>query len=268
MPFLRFGMRRRWFLLTACVLVLLTSYGRAASAEADATAAAVLARFVDATGGAELHRRGSVQRHTGTVELAAMGVRGNITVLVGPPDRLAVSVELPDLDPFVQGTGGDAAWSIDAYNGPRLLGETQRVLMQLGLDPEEVADPAATFKSVKYIGREKVDVLGREVEADRLRIVTEEGVTVEEWFDVEAGFRVRRAATFETDFGPQVEETIFDDYRRVGESDLRVPFVTQRTVLGAPVKIVLDRVEVGVDLPADAFDPPAAVQKLLDAEAK
>ena len=241
--------------------------GRPIVAEADADAKTVLDRFVDVTGGAELHRAGSAQRHTGTVELAAMGVRGEITVLVGPPDRLAVSVELPGLDPFIQGTAGDAAWSIDAYNGPRLLGKTQRVLMQLGLDPKEVADPAAVHQSVALVGRETVDVLGREVEADRLRIVTDEGVTVEEWYAVDSGLRVKRSATFETDFGPQLEETIFDDYREVGDSSLRVPFVTQRTVLGAPVKIVLDRVEVDVELPADAFEPPASVRKLMEKEA-
>lgn len=256
-------------LLTAAGVFVLTQQATAMATatrnESLPSARAVLDRFVEVTGGVEAHRAFKSQRQTGTVQLAAMGVKGQLTILVAAPDHIAIVVEMPNLAPFLQGAAGEVAWSVDAYNGPKLLTDVERTLLQREIDPDEAADPYASYATATNVGIETVTGLDGPVQTYRLDLTTKDGINFQEWFAIDSGLRVKRAGTYQTDFGEERQEILYGDWRPVGDNGLLVPFTSQRIVLGAPIHVQIEQVEVDPKLPPGAFTPPPGVQELLDA---
>lgn len=262
--------RSKWLALILTVLltaagIFVLSRQAAGQAQSLPSARAVLDRFVTVTGGTEAHRAFRSQRQTGTVDLPAMGVRGKITIRVAQPDYIAVVVDLPNLDPFLQGAAGDTAWSIDAYNGPRLLTDVERTLLQREIDPSQAADPASSYAAMTVAGIETVEGFDGPVRAYRLDLRTEDGIEFQEWFALDSGLRLKRAASYETKFGEERQEILYGDWRTIDDNGLMVPFALQQIVLGAPIRVQIEQVEVDPKLSPDTFDPPADVQKLLEA---
>jgi hypothetical protein len=240
--------------------------GQEAPAVEDDVGLAILQRHIEATGGVEAHRAAKTQKHVGTIEVPAVGLNGELTILLATPDKIRVNVELPQVGTFAQGAAGDVGWAMDPMNGPRIMADAERELLQQGLDPARLTEPARFYSSIRHDGEEDVVVPGRgSVKADKVTLVTKDGHELVEHYDRETGLRVRRAATWRTDFGPEQQISTFADYRDVG-GGLLVPFVTLRESAGGEMTVRLREVVLHPAFADDPFAVPDEVQATMQGE--
>ena len=251
----------------AAVAVLALFLASAAHAQEEAaTPRAIFQRHIDASGGAAAHEAVTTQRHTGHVESAAMpGREVPITILVKAPSTMRVVVDLGNLGKIIQAADADAGWSLDPFSGANITPDADRLFMQRGVDTLSMIDPQTPYEDLTLAAREDVETPTGPVPCDRVDF-TLNGVQMSEWFAVDSGLRIKRAVTFEGDFGPEERAILYLDWKPVGDGGLLVPHSSPQQAMGADISVIIERVELNPsDLPADAFDVPEAVREKMSA---
>jgi hypothetical protein len=80
----------------------------------------IVARFVEALGGEEALRAYSSATTKGTLDIAAMGVSGDMTVFQMAPDKSLMKMIIPGFGETVEGYNGEIGWAEDAMQGARV----------------------------------------------------------------------------------------------------------------------------------------------------
>ncbi len=245
------------------VALLLGLLVPAVAAQEEASPHAIFQRHVEASGGEAAHRAVTSQRQTGRVESKAMPQTVPVTILVKAPNIMRVIVTLGEFGTITQAADADQGWGLDPFNGARVLPEGERRFMQRGVDTLSMIDPQTPYENLAHVGREDVETPDGPVACDRVDF-TLHGVKMSEWFAVDSGLRIRRMATFDTDFGPEEQAILYLDWKPVGDSGLLVPHASQQEAMGAAITVTIEKVELNPgDLPDDAFAVPEAVQEKL-----
>ncbi len=245
--------------LAAVVLLVLCSPLAAEPATQPVTAEAILLRHVEAIGGQAARDDVTSQRQVGTLELPALGITGELTILVAAPDKIRVTVNLPGLGVIEQGAAGSVGWANDPFSGPRVMSDIERLLLTRVINSE---DPMKGFTSAKVAGEEEIAGTA----ATRVDLVAEAGHQVSEWYAIETGLRLKRTATWQTDFGPEEQSIVYSDYRPIGESTLLAPHRSEQNAGGNDIVVTIKETQSNPELDDDAFAPPPAVAKLLEEE--
>ncbi len=81
----------------------------------------ILKKYRAAIGGEEAIRSHTVRSVSGTFEIPAQGMRGELVVLAAAPDMIRLTITLPGLGEMQRGFDGKVGWSVDPAIGPRLL---------------------------------------------------------------------------------------------------------------------------------------------------
>ena len=221
------------------------------------SAESILNRFLDATGGrAALEKRHNEVEH-GTVEIAAAGLKGGLTIYEATPNKNRMVIELAGIGKIESGSDGDVAWENNPLQGPRIKQGVERV--------DALRD--ATFNAPLFVHQlySKIETTGSETteghDCYKVVLTPKEGNPTTEYFDKKSGLLVKVSATRTTAMGDIQAETVFDDYRKDG--DVLSPHKLTQRAAQMEIQIVVDRTEVNADLPKDAFDMPAEVLELV-----
>ena len=84
------------------------------------SAETILNKYVEVTGGrAALEKRHNQVSH-GTIEIAAVGLKGNMTLYEAEPNKTHMVAELAGIGKIESGTTGDVAWENNPLQGPRI----------------------------------------------------------------------------------------------------------------------------------------------------
>lgn len=107
------------------------------------TAAALLARHVEAIGGATALQGIKSIRQSGSMEMPAMGISAQVEVFQAKPNRMLTRTTIPGVGEVLTGTDGSAAWSVDPMQGPRLLAgaESEQLRASSNLDAAMLMRP-------------------------------------------------------------------------------------------------------------------------------
>jgi len=243
--------------LAACAVVVLAAAGaRLRAADELPKAETILDKSVEATGGKAAFEKMHNMVITGSMEVAAMGIKGTMVITKAEPDKDLVEIELAGIGSIKQGYDGKVAWEINPMQGARIKdgGEKASTMREAHFHEENWRDQ---YKKVETVGAETVE--GKD--CYKLVLTPNEGTAVTQYFDKKTGLLVKSTTTVTTPNGEFDASTVFSDYRK--EGDLLVLHKIQQSAGGQDVAITFDTYKFNVDLAKDKFDLPDDIKALI-----
>ena len=215
----------------------------------------VLDQFVEATGGRAAYEKIKNRTTSASIELAGAGLKGTVKATQARPNRLVIVTEFGPVGKIVQGTDGKSAWTLSAVIGDRLLDgeEKDAFLSQAMFDKEsrwKEAYPKAECTGVE-------DVNGKP--AYKVILTPTVGKPVTQFFDKESHLRVKETMIQVSPMGEITVEIYPSDFKKV--DGILMPFTVTQKVLGQSIEIKMSDIKQNIDLPADAFKRPEALEK-------
>ncbi|HEX5581800.1 MAG TPA: hypothetical protein VFX39_09500, partial [Gemmatimonadaceae bacterium] len=177
------------------------------------SAESLVAKHVAAIGGEAAVRKHSSVRMTGTFELPAAGLRGELLVVGAAPNRNALTVVVPGVGELRSGYDGIGAWEFNPMVGARLV---------------EGKEAARVTEDADYYGgalRRQPGIASREtverttlggVPCYRVKVTWKSGRESHECYAVDGGLLVALQSTLEGPMGQMETTQILSDYKSFG----------------------------------------------------
>ena len=219
----------------------------------------VIRRFVEAMGGEAAIMQQTSRHVTGTLEVPAQGVIGDLEVYAKAPNLVAVTVVIPGMVTVRNGYDGTAGWSVNPMEGPRILEGLTLQQMQQTADFYSMLYPKRLFAAVETIGEEEFEG----TPCYRVKVTTVGGEEYFDFFDRNTGLLVGSVRTRATAMGDQEATSLVSDWKPVG-GVLR-PHKTVQRVMGMEQIMTFTSIEDG-DVPDSVFALPDDVRALLKSE--
>ncbi len=223
------------------------------------TPRALLARFIEATGGEDTLRAGQSSTAKGKFMMPAMGMEGDLVLKAKAPNKMVMDIDLGGFGAMNTGFNGTHGWSDNPMAGPQLLEGPMLAELKKQADFFAVFNYDETYPTQETL--EQVDFEG--MQAYKVRLVDTEGNEATQYFDVETSFMVGTVGTQVSEMGEMEVTTVIGDYKAFGP--IKVPTMTTLKMMGMEIQQTVS--EINFD-PIDdsAFTPPASIQKLIDAQ--
>lgn len=226
------------------------------AADALPKAETILDKFWEVSGGKAAFEKTHNVVITGSMELAAAGIKGTMVVTKAEPDKDLVEIDLTGVGSIKQGYDGKVAWEINPMQGARVkdgdeLASTKREAHFHEENWREV------YKKAETVGAETVD--GKD--CYKLVKTPNEGNPSTEFYDKKSGLLLKSEVTVNTPMGEMQAETLFSDYRK--EGDVLVVHKIMQSAGGQEIAITFDTYKFNVDIPKDKFDLPDDIKALL-----
>ena len=214
------------------------------------------ARHVEAIGGRDAVLRPLASRSTGTFEMAAAGLRGELVIVTEAPNRTVTRITLPGMDDMLSGFDGEVGWSLEPMAGPRLLsGGELDVARENANALVAVRDPSL-FQSMQTI--ERAASAGQP--CYRVRLVWQSGRETDDCYHVETGLLIESTEEVESPIGMIHVVTTLSDYRDFG--GIMFPTRTVLAMMGAEQILTITTVEFE-DIDTSVIEPPEEIRVLM-----
>jgi zinc protease len=219
---------------------------------------AVLAKFIEATGGRAEYAKIHTTISTGRLEMPAQGIKGTITIYELEPAKQYSVAEIPGIGTMEEGTDGVIAWEKSALQGARLkTGEEKAAALRAANSETKFLDWKKYYKSVENTGMADVD--GKA--CYKVVLTPLEGKPETEFYDKSSGLLIKETGLIASPMGEVPVETIVSDYRK--EGNLLMPHKLKQGVIGQQFEITIESIKLNAEIPKDRFDPPADVKALV-----
>jgi Protein of unknown function (DUF620) len=255
---IRHGIKGVLLLAACCAWALMQS----AHAQGLPKGEEIVDKSLAATGGKEAYEKCKNRVAKGSMELAGLGVKGNLTIYAAGPNKTYVEVDLPGVGKIEEGCDGAVAWSNNPATGPRLKegAEKTSALRQADFDGE--VNWRKHYKKAECVG--DADVEGKA--CYKLQMTTSDDQVKTHYYDKSSYLLLKATGTEMSPNGNLTVENLLSDYKKV--DGLLIPFKTRQKVLTQEIVITLDKVEHNVKLPENRFDLPDEIKKLAEKEKK
>jgi outer membrane lipoprotein-sorting protein len=244
-------------LAAIAALALLPALAGGAAAAESPDAARVLDRYVEVTGGKAAHDavRNCVTEMTLT--LPGQEVSFDVTVYTARPNLMYTVVESPLTGKIENGVDGEVAWELSTMTGPRIKQGAERAAALRDATFDAMANWREVYAQAEIAGDDTVD----DYACTKVLLTPKEGRPRTAYFDRDLGLLRRVDLTVDTPAGAIPTQMRMDDYGKAGE--LLVAHRSEITAMSQKRVMTVRSIRHNVELPADRFDPPAEVQKLL-----
>lgn len=251
--------RRAAFALACSVLVCggaLTSVPLVADNHELPSPGEVTARFVEALGGEDALRSYSSATTTGTFDMPAMGMSGDMTVYQMAPDKTLTTVSFPGIGESVQGYNGEIAWADDAMQGTRLiegemLAQQQReARFYSELEYDEIYPEQTVAGETEWNGQAVY----------QLDLVDSDGNESSQYFARDTGLLVGGESTETNEMGTVDVTLHFSEYKEF--DGVMIPTTTTISMMGMEMSMTFESVSWD-DVDPGVFEPSDAVKALL-----
>lgn len=249
-------------LVAAVLLALSPAAGHGQTSGQAPTGAAVLDRYVEASGGAAAWAAIRTRVVAGTLVLPGPGLELRLSGAAARPNKVVLTLESEATGQVQRGCTDEVAWEQSTMGGPRLLAGAEAADTMR----DARIDGLVAWRDLYTASEQAVaeDVAGRP--AFKVVLTPNDGGNARTWwFDAASGLPVKMEAMVATPGGNVTAQALLSDFRRVG--GVLVEHRRETTALGQTRIMVMDSVQHDVELPADRFDPPPAVRDLLAARA-
>lgn len=227
------------------------------SAEPLPEARDLLERHIEAIGGREAILAQAESTMTGTFGMPAVGMEGEMIVASRKSGARATRISLPGIGEMVSGYAPDLAWSMDPFNGPRLI-EGEELQAQI-----EQSEAGAILRDPEFVAA--METVGREEMGEqacyRVRVSWKSGRESFDCYAIDSGLLIGMESMQPSPMGDILAVTVISDYRDFG--NIKAPTSSQVEVMGQTQVLVIESIEFGP--PADdLFALPPAIQGLID----
>lgn len=191
------------------------------AAEALPSADALIARAVEASGGEAALRAHRSYRMTGTFQMQAQGIAGQMSIWANADGEMYSRVTLEGIGVMEEGVRGDLAWSRDPLTGPRVKSGIEAVQAKRAADFYQLLSLDERYPTRETLRLGQLE--GQPVY--EVRLVPAEGPEEIAYFDVSSGLEVGSKMTLQTAMGDVTVTSINGDFRSTG--GVLLPFQTR-----------------------------------------
>jgi len=238
--------------------LVLMAAGAGFAADPLPSAASILDRYVQVTGGKQAYEKRKTEIAHGTVEFPSLGIKGSMTRYAAQPDKYYYTVDIAAIGKMETGVSGPVAWENSAILGPRVKSGVERAEAIREGNMNATVNWRKLYPKVENQGIETID--GEE--CYKVVMTPDEGQPVVGYYQKKSGLQVKLTTVASTQMGDIPVEIIASGYRDFG-GILEPAKVTQKA---GPQEftMTLERVEVNPAIPPETFALPDEVRKLVD----
>ncbi len=179
-------------LILGAALAATSTLARAHATSTDGPpGATVIARHVEAVGGAKALAGITSFHARGSYELPAMNVTGEVDLRYGSKGQIAFTVEIPGFGAFRQGYDGTTAWAIDPQQGARILAGAERDQVRTWVARYFSVLPTKSAAIKSLVTEETLEFEGRPCHKVTVTLA-DLGDPYVEYYDVETGLLAGR----------------------------------------------------------------------------
>lgn len=239
----------RTVLLAAALPALVT-------AQALPKGATILDRNVEVSGGKAAFAAKKTQVIKGTMEMAAAGIKGTLTIYKAEPNLMFTETEIQGMGRMLEGFDGTHAWSYNPMQGPAVKQGDEKAFAERGARFHS-EDWKQEFKSAETMGTETVE--GEP--CYKVVVTPHQGDPTTQFFSVKSGLLLKTLMKAKTAMGDIAVEATLKDYKKVG--DILIPHTMVQSFAGQTMTMTFQSVAWNTAIPKEKFAPPAEVQALL-----
>ncbi len=213
-------------------------------------------RHIDAIGGVKKIKAHKFSTATGSFNMPAMGISGDMVIKQAAPNKFYLSINIPGMGDMTQGFDGTVGWGINPMMGEMVL--EGKELEQLKSQSDFYADLnyEKIFKTMKTTGKEDFNDQSCFV----VELVTQFDSKSTRYFNVETGLIAGMEQTEESQMGPVTSLIMLDDYKEFDG----VLYATTTTIQTMGQEQVLSVETISHDKLDDAvFALPDSIQALV-----
>ncbi|HYW41726.1 MAG TPA: hypothetical protein VE959_02640 [Bryobacteraceae bacterium] len=242
--------------------LLFAAAGALAAADDLPKAETILDKYVEVTGGKAAYAKIHAEITTGSMEFAAMGLKGKMVEFTAEPGESYAELTMPGIGKILEGTSGGVAWASSAIQGSRVKegDEKDETLLRARFNSD--AKWREIFKSAETAGIESLD--GKD--CYKVVLTPNAGNPVTKWYDKQSNLLSKMAMKSKTPMGEIETETIFSDYRK--EGDILLAHKAVAHAAGQEIVLTIDSVQHNAEIPKDKFELPDEIKALLKKTAK
>jgi len=226
------------------------------------SAADILARSLEATGGKDAWAKITSMESKGSMEIPALNIKGPMHTLLAAPNKTVVRMELAGIGAMTTAFDGTVGWSSDPMGGARVLEGDEREMIAREAELLGNPDPKARWDSVETVG--EGDFGG----FDCWKIQATRGKSKSIlWFEKSTGLARGSESTVSTQMGDIAVKSVLKTYTEyTGDfGTVKLATRTESSQMGQKMVATIDSVTFNA-VPADAFAQPKEIQELLKPE--
>jgi hypothetical protein len=210
---------------------------------ADPTVDQILDKFEQAVGGRQALEKITSRVTTGTFEISAMGLKGEIEIYVKAPNKTLTIQNLSGVGEIRDGYDGKIAWSQNPMMGLREKSGAELAAIARASDIHAPIKTRQLYSKLELKGKEKVG--NRETYV--ILATPAEGPPVKMYFDTQTGLMARTDTDVDTPQGQFHIETTVDDYRDVDGVKIAFTMRQDSSVASAVIKLTEVKHNVAID---------------------
>lgn len=194
-------------------------------------------------------------KSTLTMEVAAAGMRANVTSHQARPNRMVLNIEIPAIGVMKQGFDGTTVWASDPMNGPRLITGAEATAFMDESNLDAMIRSMELFASVEPAG--DADVNGDA--GTCLKLTWKSGRITTECYSTTSGLIIESRSTQEAQGTVINAVAHYSDYRLVG--GFLIPHRVVQSMMGMQQVMTVTSIEFAPQ-PASVFELPAEIKAL------
>lgn len=221
------------------------------------TAASILDRYIEVTGGRAAYENRTSEITHSTLEYTAAGIQGSITRYASP-DRYYMVMDIPGLGAMELGVRDGVAWERSDVMGPHIREGAERAealreaTLNASLHWRDLFVTSETTGIDQVAGEDCYSVVQ----------TPESGHPQTTCFSIESGLALKVSAIAASQMGDVPVETAVNEYQNLG--GILAPSKVTINQAGQSFTVTTLSVEANADIPAERFEFPADIQALLE----
>ena len=218
----------------------------------------ILDKYVEVTGGKAAYAKLNNRVSKGTFEMAAQGIKADLTVYGARPNKLYTVLESDAFGKIEKGTDGKVAWELNMMTGPQLKEGDERTFFMREATFDTATQWRKLYKKVECVGLEPID----DQPCYKVILTPAEGAPATRFYDKQSGLLVKVEMSITTPMGTIPFESYVSDYKPV--DGVLFPHKVRVLVMGTERLITTQSIEHNVKMPKDRFKLPEDIQVLIE----
>ena len=223
------------------------------------TPRAIIARYVEALGGEDAIRKHESRTVKGKMELAAMGMSGDVTIYAAAPDKMVMEVEMAGFGTMNNGYNGEVGWNDNPMQGSQLLEGKALKQQKQQADFYSALNYADTYPTMETV--ELTEFEGQS--AYEVKLTDADGDESTQYFAEDSGLLIGVTATQSGPMGDSEVTTVLSDYTDYDGVKQAATTVLKMTAMGMEIKNTVTEVTYDNVTP-EQVEPPDSIKALIN----
>ncbi|MFN0010367.1 MAG: hypothetical protein ACKVS8_01855 [Phycisphaerales bacterium] len=221
----------------------------------------VLERYVEKTGGRAAHEKVVARVVHGFMEMPARNIKAAYTLNQAAPNKYRMTIEIPGMGKFDEGSDGTTTWGMDLMQGPRVVEGEELEQKSRAMAFNADLEPQEHWKTIDTVGIEAV----KGKPAYKVLLTPEKGAATTNFYDVESGLLVRTVAVQKMAMGDVPTDTEVSAYKEF--EGVKVSTLQILMVLGMEQRMTMENVTHPEKVADEVFALPPEIKALVEKKA-